>query len=111
MGLLREAEAAIGRLRLAGRLVPSIDWLIFGFVRREALISSQVEGTQATLEDVLTSEATRSQRAPATVARRGIHPSSSMAFPTVFTWSNSTPLSDFSTPRSDACNAGVMMRL
>jgi Fic family protein len=62
--LLREAEAAIGHLRLAGRLVPSIDWLIYGFVRKEALISSQIEGTQATLEDVLTSEATRRSDRP-----------------------------------------------
>jgi Fic family protein len=64
MGLLREAEAAIGRLRLAGSLVPSIDWFIYGFVRKEALISSQIEGTQATLEDVLTSEATRRSDRP-----------------------------------------------
>lgn len=61
--LLQEAEAAIDRLRLAGQLVPSIDWFIYGFVRKEALISSQIEGTQATLEDVFEFEATeRSDR-------------------------------------------------
>lgn len=61
--LLTEAQAALDRLGLAGRLVPSIDWFIYGFVRKEALISSQIEGTQATLEDVLEFEATeRSDR-------------------------------------------------
>jgi Fic family protein len=61
--LLQEAQAAIERLRLAGQLVPSIDWFIYGFVRKEALISSQIEGTQATLEDVFEFEATeRSDR-------------------------------------------------
>ena len=61
--LLQEAQAAIERLRLAGQLVPSIDWFIHGFVRKEALISSQIEGTQATLEDVFEFEATeRSDR-------------------------------------------------
>jgi len=61
---LHEACAAIDRLRLAGRLVPSISWFIYGFVRKEALISSQIEGTQATLEDVLEFEATDSAKNP-----------------------------------------------
>jgi len=56
--LLIEAQAAIDRLRLASTLVPSLDWFIYGFVRKEALISSQIEGTQATLEDVFEFEAT-----------------------------------------------------
>ncbi|QYK49185.1 MAG: Fic family protein [Phycisphaeraceae bacterium] len=55
---LHEAHAAVDRLRLAGRLVPSINWFIYGFVRKEALVSSLIEGTQATLEDVLEFEAT-----------------------------------------------------
>jgi len=60
---LPEAQASLERLSLAGQLVPSIDWFIYGFVRKEALISSQIEGTQATLEDVLEFEATeRSDR-------------------------------------------------
>ncbi|MCC5786904.1 MAG: Fic family protein [Phycisphaerales bacterium] len=61
--LLTEAQASLERLSLVGRLVPSIEWFIYGFVRKEALISSQIEGTQATLEDVLEFEATeRSDR-------------------------------------------------
>jgi len=39
-------------------MVPSTDWFLYGFVRKEAVITSQIEGTQATLRDVLTFEAT-----------------------------------------------------
>ncbi|MEX2120250.1 MAG: Fic family protein [Pirellulales bacterium] len=56
---LAGAEAALGRLAVAGAMVPSADWFLYGFVRKEAVISSQIEGTQATLRDVLTFEATR----------------------------------------------------
>ena len=41
----------------AGEMVPSLDWLIYAFVRKEAVISSQIEGTQATLIDLLEYEA------------------------------------------------------
>jgi Fic family protein len=51
--LLQRAEAAIGRLKLAGTMVPSLDWLLYSFVRKEAVVSSQIEGTQATLVDLL----------------------------------------------------------
>src|SRR5262245_49656847 len=53
-----EAAAAVERLRLAAELVPSAEWFLYGFVRKEAVITSQIEGTQATLRDVLTFEAT-----------------------------------------------------
>ena len=55
---LREAEAALARLDLAGEMIPSLDWFIYGFVRKEALLSSEIEGTQATLVDVLAWEQT-----------------------------------------------------
>jgi len=54
---LRAAEQALTRLELAGEMVPSLDWFIYAFVRKEAVISSQIEGTQATLVDLLTFEA------------------------------------------------------
>jgi Fic family protein len=38
-------------------MVPSLDWFVYAFVRKEAVISSQIEGTQASLEDLLASEA------------------------------------------------------
>ncbi|MBY0263385.1 MAG: Fic family protein, partial [Phycisphaerales bacterium] len=54
-----EAIAAVGRLGMAGAMVPSPQWFIYGFVRKEAVVSSEIEGTQATLQDVVTFEATR----------------------------------------------------
>src|SRR5450755_1157705 len=54
---LRTAEHALARLELAGEMVPSLDWFIYAFVRKEAVLSSQIEGTRATLVDLLTFEA------------------------------------------------------
>ncbi len=54
---LRRAEQALVRLELAGEMVPSLDWFIYAFVRKEAVVSSQIEGTQATLVDLLNFEA------------------------------------------------------
>ena len=54
---LRAAEQALVRLELAGEMVPSLDWFIYAFVRKESVLSSQIEGTQATLVDLLTFEA------------------------------------------------------
>ena len=54
---LRAAEQALTRLELAGEMVPSLDWFIYAFVRKEAVLSSQIEGIQATLVDLLTFEA------------------------------------------------------
>jgi Fic family protein len=47
----------LARLDLASEMVPSLDWFIYAFVRKEAVISSQIEGTQATLIDLLNFEA------------------------------------------------------
>ena len=54
----RDAETALDRLRLAGEMIPSLGWFIYSFVRKEALLSSEIEGTQATLTDVLSYEQT-----------------------------------------------------
>ena len=54
---LAQAEQALVRLSLAGEMMPSIDWFIYAFVRKEAVISSQIEGTQTTLLDLLVFEA------------------------------------------------------
>jgi Fic family protein len=66
--LLVAATAALDRLAVAGTTVPSPDWFLYGFVRKEAVISSQIEGTQATLRDVLTFEATARTDRPEDVA-------------------------------------------
>ncbi len=52
------ALSALDRLRVAGAMVPNRDWFLYGFVRKEAVLSSQIEGTQATLRDVATFEVT-----------------------------------------------------
>jgi cell filamentation protein, protein adenylyltransferase len=56
--MLRKAESNLAQLEQAGKMVPSLEWFIYGFVRKEAVISSQIEGTQASLIDLLTFEAT-----------------------------------------------------
>lgn len=50
---LSAAEEALRRLDLAAGMVPSVDWFIYAFVRKEAVVSSQIEGTQATLDDLM----------------------------------------------------------
>ena len=59
---LRRAEQAIARLDVAGEMVPSIDWFAYAFVRKEAVMSSQIEGTQATLIDLFEYEAEQTTR-------------------------------------------------
>lgn len=54
---LRQAEQALARLELAADWIPSLDWFLYAFVRKEAVLSSQIEGTQATLIDLLAFEA------------------------------------------------------
>lgn len=56
------AEQALSRLEVAGEMVPSLDWFIYAFVRKEAVLSSQIEGTQATLIDLLEYEADETAR-------------------------------------------------
>ncbi len=64
MRALSDATAALSRLAVAADMVPSADWFLYGFVRKEALITSQIEGTQATLQDVLTFEAGEQAQRP-----------------------------------------------
>jgi Fic family protein len=54
--LLEKALKQIELLNLASQMVPNVEWFIYGFVRKEAVVSSQIEGTQATLIDLLSHE-------------------------------------------------------
>ena len=54
---LSSADRAIGRLAGEGRRLPSPHLLIRPFVRKEAVLSSRIEGTQATLGELLAAEA------------------------------------------------------
>ena len=51
------AEMALARLGGVAGLVPSVDWLLYSAIRKEALLTSQIEGTQATLTDLFDDEA------------------------------------------------------
>ena len=62
--LLQSAETGLARLEAAGRMVPSLDWFVYAFVRKEAVISSQIEGTQASLDDLFATEAEAPITAP-----------------------------------------------
>ena len=53
----RIAEMALARLSGVAGLVPSVDWLLYSAIRKEALLTSQIEGTQATLVDLFDEEA------------------------------------------------------
>jgi Fic family protein len=54
---VRMAELALARLAGVGGLVPSADWLLYGAIRKEALLTSQIEGTQETMVDLFDDEA------------------------------------------------------
>lgn len=55
--LNRQAELTLARLFGVSGLVASVDWLLYSAIRKEALLSSQIEGTQATLIDLFDEEA------------------------------------------------------
>lgn len=54
--LLSEASVAVGRLDGSAATLLNPDLFVAMYVRREAVLSSQIEGTQSTLEDLLTYE-------------------------------------------------------
>jgi Fic family protein len=54
---LSDADRLIGRLAGEGRRLPNPHVLLRPFVRREAVLSSKIEGTQATLGELLAAEA------------------------------------------------------
>ena len=55
--LLSKADQALGRLDGISEVLPNVDFFILMYVRKEATLSSQVEGTQATFSDLLKAEA------------------------------------------------------
>jgi Fic family protein len=57
MALLSEADQALARLDAATEFLPNPGLFVTMYVRKEAVLSSQIEGTQASLVDVLQHEA------------------------------------------------------
>ena len=55
--LLSQADLALGRLDGSVQTLPNPDLFVFMYVRKEAVLSSQIEGTQSSLQDLLAAEA------------------------------------------------------
>lgn len=55
--LLSRADRAIGRLDGCAETLPNSELSVYMYIRKEAVLSSQIEGTQASLMDVLEFEA------------------------------------------------------
>ena len=53
MGLIAKADQALGRLDGMATVLPSPSLFVYMYVRKEALLSSQIEGTQSSLSDLL----------------------------------------------------------
>ena len=61
---LDRANQAVGRLDGAGQIIPNPDLFVFMAVRKEALLSSQIEGTQSSLSDLLLFESAEEASVP-----------------------------------------------
>ena len=55
--LLSNADRTLGRLDGSVLTLPNPDLFVFMYVRKEAVLSSQIEGTQSSLQDLLAAEA------------------------------------------------------
>ena len=53
VGLLVKANSQLAVLQSIAARIPNVELFISMYVRKESLMSSQIEGTQATLEDIL----------------------------------------------------------
>ncbi|QJD30826.1 Fic family protein [Methylococcus geothermalis] len=63
------ALVALGRLDAVSALLPNAALLLYGFVRKEAVLSSQIEGTQSSLADLLLYEIDEQPGVPVEDAR------------------------------------------
>jgi len=62
--LLSAADAALSELSGLGRILPNPHLLIAPYIRREAVLSSRIEGTRTSLSDLLADEAGQPPHAP-----------------------------------------------
>ena len=62
--LLERALLALGRLDSISALLPATDLFLYAYVRKEAVLSSQIEGTQSSLSDLLLFEMEQAPGAP-----------------------------------------------
>lgn len=64
LGRLADAERALGRLDGVSLLVPDASLFLYMYLRKEAVLSSEIEGTQSTLADLLRFEIDAAPGAP-----------------------------------------------
>ena len=64
-----DALVALGRLDAVSALLPNADLVLYGFVRKEAVLSSQIEGAQSSLADLLLYEIDEQPGVPVEDAR------------------------------------------
>lgn len=57
IGILSEAAVQLGRLDGAAEILPDPDFFVYSYVRKEAVLSSQIEGTRSSLTDLFEFEA------------------------------------------------------
>jgi Fic family protein len=63
-GLVSEAMHALGRLDGVRSVAPNTSLFLYMYIRKEALLSSQIEGTQSSLSDLLLYEEAEAPGAP-----------------------------------------------
>jgi len=61
---LEQANQALGRLDGLASILPNLDHFIYMYVRKEAVLSSQIEGTQSSLSDLLMFESAEAPGVP-----------------------------------------------
>ncbi|MCK4431358.1 MAG: Fic family protein [Candidatus Aminicenantes bacterium] len=59
VGIMSEADRGIGVLKSLSRLIPNPNLLVAPYIRKEAVQSSRIEGTQASLSDIFYYEASK----------------------------------------------------
>ncbi|APV43819.1 Fic family protein [Dehalogenimonas formicexedens] len=59
-----EASRLIGKLDYATKSLPDMDYFLLMYLRKDAASSSQIEGTQATMEDAIEAEVQMSSKIP-----------------------------------------------
>jgi Fic family protein len=68
LDVLSRADRAVGRLDGCAETLPNSELFVFMYIRKEAVLSSQIEGTQASLMDVLEFEAATREAIPRDVS-------------------------------------------
>jgi len=62
VSLTSRADLALGTFSGLGENLPNSHLLIYPFIRKEAVFSSRIEGTQSSLSDLLLFEATKAEK-------------------------------------------------